>query len=74
MTAMIVESNFYNVALGTDKYRYTPVETNFDMTKEELEEFFREDIYKRILPDFNNKRQTDFTKPAGIFAKAGAQQ
>jgi len=60
ITAMIVESNFYNFALGTDKFRKEEAVTP-TITLEELQKKFGTDLLQRVLPEF--KDPAEFTLP-----------
>ena len=57
MTAMIVESNFYNVALGTDKYRYDPADVRPAVNKDELQQKYLWDIPSMSVKEFKDKRE-----------------
>ncbi len=56
ITNMIVESNFYNVALGTKKYIREKSDEPADggFTREELENMFREFYNQRLLMEFKD--------------------
>ncbi|MBQ6671052.1 MAG: sulfatase-like hydrolase/transferase [Firmicutes bacterium] len=56
ITNMIVESNFYNVALGTKKYIREKSDEPSDggFTREELENMFREFYNQRLLMEFKD--------------------
>ena len=56
ITNMIVESNFYNVALGSNKYIREETETNYDLTKEQLEQLFETPAEKAVIDEFKNPR------------------
>ncbi|MBR5731437.1 MAG: sulfatase-like hydrolase/transferase, partial [Firmicutes bacterium] len=58
MTNMIVESNFYNVALGTNKYRKEDTEEpEGGITREDLEKMFEMDINQRIIKEFKDPKE-----------------
>ena len=49
MTAVIVENNFYNFALGTSKFRYDPSLTGDLLTKKQLREEFSHNYLQTLL-------------------------
>ena len=54
ITPMIVESNFYNFALGTNKYRKESEGSGGGSTKslEELQRQYNGDLTRRVLPEY----------------------
>ena len=64
MTAMIVENNFYNYALGTDKFRYEPSETQMSMSLEELRAMYFGEPGINSIREYKTKRQ--FVLPEGL--------
>ena len=56
ITNMIIESNFYDFALGSNKYRREEVETQYDLTKDELEKLYEYDAVRAVIREFKNPR------------------
>ena len=56
ITNMIVESNFYDFALGSNKYRREETETQYELTKEELEKLYEYNAEKAVIQEFKNPR------------------
>ena len=54
ITPMIVESNFYNFALGTDKYRKSESGSGSVKTPEELQKIYNGDLTRRVIPEYKN--------------------
>ncbi len=53
---MIIESDFYNFALGSNKYIKEEIETKFDLTKEQLEKLYEFNSEKAVIREFKNPR------------------
>ena len=56
ITNMIIESNFYNFALGTTKYRVEETETQYDLTKDQLEKLYEYPAEKAVIYEYKNPR------------------
>ena len=57
ITNMIIESNFYNFALGTNKYLREETETEYKYTKEELEKLYETDPERAVILEYKHPRE-----------------
>ncbi|MCR5010130.1 MAG: sulfatase-like hydrolase/transferase [Clostridia bacterium] len=56
ITNMIIESNFYNFALGSNKYIREESETQFELTKEQLEKLYEYNAEKAVIREYKDPR------------------
>ncbi len=56
ITNMIIESNFYNFALGSNKYIREEAETQFELTKEQLEKLYEYHAEKAVIREYKDPR------------------
>ena len=56
ITNMIIESNFYDFALGSNKYRREETETQYDLTKDQLKKLYDHDAEKAVIREYKNPR------------------
>ena len=56
ITNMIIESNFYNFALGSSKYIKEETETQYDLTREQLEKLYEYNAEKAVIREYKDPR------------------
>ena len=56
ITNMIIESNFYNFALGSNKYIREESETQYELTKEQLEKLYEYNAEKAVIREYKDPR------------------